>query len=150
MTDSIINGAHFTVFPGYISVFGAEARMTVSGDWEHNFDGWFHRGHSRVFRPFDNYNLDTFLKDCIVSADNMGRAGDVAMIIVSPPMAAGLYVEKVLTQDSFESVVSKKFCFFDIPAVCFGEVKTPMRLRVAQNPGYKFCCGAADITGMLL
>lgn len=159
MFDAVVSKS-FEISPTYVNVFGAVARWTDDHDWEHNFNGWFRRGQSRVFQPYVPCDLARQLEDTILLAQDMGIADKVAMIVISPPTAAGLYVERVLTDSDFARVSHAGPCYFDIPDILFGDIGTPMLLRVVQDPsGYLavtetiggfFCCGAADATGALL
>lgn len=142
--------ADFEIAPTHITVFGATARRTVDGAWEHNFNGWYRRGHSRHFEPYYFCDLASYIEDCITGADDASIAGEVEMIVISPPVACGLYVESSLTDSDYTDVIVAKACWFDILNARFGDIKTPIPLRVAQNPGYFFCCGVADVSGRLL
>lgn len=149
MFDAIIT-RHYELTPTYIDVFGATARWSDDHGWEQNFDGWMKRGQSRVFKRYHYYNIEAVLEDCMLKANELGIGELVEMIVVSPPVAAGLYVENVLTDSDFVTVQNARPCYFDIPNILLRNRLRPIRLRVAQNPGQYFYCGAADAHGWLL
>jgi len=147
MFDTLV-GKGFEIAPTHITVFGATARWSDDHGWEQNFTGWQRFGASKKFHPLNYFGVDIHLEDCIVAAGNGGVIHLVEKLLVSPPVAAIMYVENILTAEDFVKISYARPCFFDLPAVRFGDVRTPIPVRVAQNPGHEYGCGVVTARGM--